>query len=239
MDFANEFFWVLMLVLYLVFQVIGARKKNRQIEQKRRKSSEPPERVGAPSGREPELDEALQEIRRALGFPDTRRESPRPIPPPLEEEVPQTTSPEPRRVERSPTVELPPRPRPAPEPPVRPTVSRPQPRPQPVRIPPKQGRVSTPQRESHARPSPPPVRTDAGGIYSMAEKKAFQNKYGLEEIDRPLSEAHPGTAPEGQAPTGVTAASHVVRRLKDASSAREAFLLKEILDRPRATRRLR
>lgn len=234
-----------MLILYLVFQVIGARKKNRQIEEKRRKSSESPEPVGATHQREPELDEALQEIRRALGFPDVQRETPRPIPPSQGAEMPTPTpkptpAPEPRTVERR-TTTVAPAPRPAPPPPAPPTVSRPQPRPEPVHLPSKPGRVSRPGRPSPVAKTPSAASAESGGgIYSTAEKRAFRSKYGLDEIDRPLSEDSPRTAADRASGAGEdTATSDLSRRLKDPSTAREAFLLKEILDRPRALRRLR
>ena len=239
MDFASEFFWVLMLVLYLVFQVIGARKKNRQIEQKRRKSSEPPEPVGATREREPELDEALQEIRRALGFPDRQREAPRPIPPSREEQRPEeapvpvppaarapTTTGEPHPATRTPSV-----------PPSRPPVSQPQVQSKATPVPSKPSRVPSPRREPRLEQIPSPTRMESGGgIYSSAEKKAFRSKYGLSEIDRPLPRADSETKREAQP---ALAASRIVRRLKEASAAREAFLLKEILDRPRSERPLR
>lgn len=85
MDFGEELFWVALLIIYFFFQVLGGRKKQQQ-QQKRRQPADGAERQPAPPQREPELDDALKEIRRALGFPD---EEPEPEPAAAEVPAPQ------------------------------------------------------------------------------------------------------------------------------------------------------
>ncbi len=76
-------FWLVVIVVYLIFQIRGAAKKQKQ---RRQTPTAPlPEADMEPRlpSQEPTLDDALREIRLALGM-ETREEAPPPAPTPMD-----------------------------------------------------------------------------------------------------------------------------------------------------------
>lgn len=259
MDFGSELFWVVLLILYLVFQVLGARKK--QQHKKQRPELRRPQQESSAPDRQDDLDEALREIRRALGFPDERSAEPseetkqpseagdwttgadeayaapgaetsappeKPSPAPREAHIPsrpKTDTPAPAEARYPATTVDESRDR-------RMTVERPSTRKQLPGIPPAVPTTRTTRQ-------PPERGRDATsrGIYSAEERAELLGGSSLEMLDRPTPEALSQTEVP---PT--SAGSHlpgVVEGLRDPASARQAFVMKEILDKPRAFRRLR
>lgn len=228
MDFGGELFWVVMLIFYIVFQVLGARKK-KQEHQKRRPRGPQEEPASRELDRSTELDEALGEIRRALGYPEERREEPvdlpgRPVEKPLGE---LSARDEPSRM----------------PPPRRKPLEGRSLRNEPSRIPP-------PARRDAPKPRPVGRRTamPGGSIYTADEKAAIGHQDAFEKLDatQPSLPSLPSRKSPLPAVTlsddETTAASRlpdIVKRLQTPSSAREAVLIKEIFDPPRALRRLR
>lgn len=83
--------YVAFLVIYLIFQVLGAKNKQK------RKAQQQPDALALPPGTqatpEPTLDDALREIRRALGMEMPAPEPiPPPAPPPTQEPAPYVPS---------------------------------------------------------------------------------------------------------------------------------------------------
>lgn len=264
MDFGGELFWVLMLIFYLVFQVLGARKKTQE-KRKRRPMGLPEGPPARETHEATELDEALSEIRRALGYRDERRAEPapaeaptQPVEKPLEE---LSARAEPSRMppaQREPAGGGSIRSQPSRIPPPRrePLKGR-SVRDEPTRMPPRreplEGRSlrNEPTRIPPTRREPSASRhvkrrtaVPGGSIYAADEKAAF----GAQDLFEKLDETRPSLA-AAETPrrslVGIAQSEekkesrlpHLVKRLQSPSSAREAVLMKEILDRPRALRR--
>lgn len=232
----DEFFWVIMLVLYLIFQVLGGRRKKQKKRARQRQAAQTRDRATQTSSpartepgtrtpaRSPELDEALLEIRRALGFPVESR-----TPEPAGAEAPTS------REEASPAAE----PvsedhgfdfRPAGEfegapPPLRRQTIPPRPKPvsRPILKPsrfPEMGRLSVTSPRS-----------------TMTEGLRVSRDVGEQTVTPPAEVVDVYSSRPTQA-KGVSA-DLVRRHLKSSQSLREAFVLKEIFDAPRSKRPLR
>lgn len=95
----ESLFWVLIAVIYFVLQLLGARKKAPQP-----RTPQPMETDGGDGTSSPEvtMDDALRELREALGFP-TAEPKPRPTP----ETVRQPSPTPPKRETRRPAQPLP------------------------------------------------------------------------------------------------------------------------------------
>lgn len=247
MDFGGELFWVAMLIFYLVFQVLGARKK--QQEHKKRRPTGPMTEGGATSAeprQENELDEALSEIRRALGYPDQGREEPAPV---------ETD----RRPVEKPLEGLSARDEPSRFPPPRrePLEGRSL-RNEPSRIPPQREPLESRSLRDEASRIPPPSRKASrpgrverrtpmygGSIYAADEGGTFSREEAFEKVDTKQASASLPSGPKGALPATAsldaekTSLPHLVKRLQTPSFAREAILLKEIFGPPRAMRRRR
>lgn len=217
----GEYLWVILLVLYLIFQVLGGRKKKKTT---RRPDVTGQPRPDAPKARRPEtlrqtrsrdaeLDDALHEIRRALGFPDagdqprdrvpeveaqpetppvTRREPHEPQPLSVESEVPQ----------QRPTT-------------LTPSLERPVSIPKPTVAQRGIGASST-ELQSDQEQFPGRLRRPSPAL------KPIKDIRGIEAIQ-----------PATKGPKDIR------KRLQSPQSLREAFLIKEVLDHPRSKRPLR
>lgn len=215
----GEYFWVVLLVFYLIFQILGGRKKQKQ----RRPSDAPKQRTtDAPDTRprpaskrkprDPELDEALHEIRRALGFPEPTEQVPAPAPAPEtesreERELEVTTAPSTGEqyvdVDRSPPETRIPTPRTA-------------------ELPAKQ---TAPKGVGGGIRRPTKITTpdrDRGSETGSDARSRLKARESLEVAKRPPSQRMDS--------------AFVRKRLSRADSLREVFLLKEVLDRPRSIR---
>ena len=236
----GEYFWVIMLVLYLIFQVLGGRKKKKR--QRRpdavgRKSSEAvgrgsPELAGEipaeeaarsrsrgsdatdeepTSGRgkrDPELDDALREIRRALGFPEADV-------PPRPERRPEVIRETPEEAEQDtgwPTIE-----------------------PSTASRPPTQPRSGAPERPKFARPIPssPPTDQRRG---TGAELERSVGRRGSRRGESIPTAPIPASASVDSARPRDIGLSALKKRLHAPETLREAFVIKEILDPPRSKR---
>ncbi len=230
MNIDGEFFWVVLLVLYLIFQVLSGRKKKKTQQRRpeaadRRRSDAPPRRrpqtAAESPGRGTELDEALQEIRRALGFPDERDQGET-----RDAEVPTRHDREDEeqreavfRTAEKPVVEG------RYESGIDTTTVRERPRPKTTRPLPKP--ATTPSRlpERPAPKSPPTfARGDVPGavLESRIAKKSIVDRRG-ERLPREIGQSSLGRSVRESA---------LKARLRHPQSLREAILLKEILDPP-------
>lgn len=222
----DEYFWVIMLVLYLIFQVLGGRKKKKQA---RRPDATAPQRSDAPGRQRPEtlgqtrtrdaeLDDALHEIRRALGFPDAGG-PPHGSEPEIEMQVeapPETIrQPEHRTVDSERLHQQPP-----PPPLARRSMERPTPVPQSAGIP---------------NPVTSPPGVGGSDVGSQPDQ---------ERISRRLRKSIPalkaGRSKDIQEiPPVKSRLSDIQKRLSNPQTFQEAFLIKEILDLPRSKRPMR
>lgn len=215
----GEYFWVVLLVFYLIFQILGGRKKQKQRRRpdaaKQRRADAPgtrPRPTAKHKPRDPELDDALQEIRRALGFPEPTEHVPAPAPEAesregRELEVSTAPSAAEHRVDvdRSPLASKP-------------------------------TSLTTERPAEHTAPAgmdggirrvtkiTMPGR-DRGSDTGSDARSRLKSRESLEVAKRPSSQRMDS--------------AFVRKRLSRANSLREVFLLKEVLDRPRSIRRHR
>lgn len=262
MDFGEEYFWVVMLIFYLVFQVLGARKK-KQKHQRRQQPGPHQETASKEPRQGSELDEALSEIRRALGYPDAQREEPETVTPPAQTAgSPPTTADSSRQTARSSrqtagsarqtassarqtassarqTASA-----------SRQTASPPAERPlEPRSVRDIPSRIPPPVRREPTKPPRVDRRTAApgGSIYAADTSSSALGREDLfEKFDKkrtppaPLADRKsPITAVASQEIASPSRLPNLVKRLQTPSTAREAVLMKEILDPPRAMRRRR
>jgi hypothetical protein len=218
----GEYLWVILLVLYLIFQVLGGRKKKKTTKrpdvtgQPRPDAPEArrPETLMQTRSRDAELDDALHEIRRALGFPD-------------EGDQPH---------ERVPEVEAHPE---------TPPVTRREPHePQPLSVDSErpQQRPTTPT-VSRERPVSIPKATVVARRGIGGSSTEFQSDQ--EQFPGRLRKPSPALKPIKDI-RGIQAAQPATKGLKDIrkrlnspQSLRESFLIKEVLDQPRSKRPMR
>lgn len=225
MDF-ETLFTLALILLYVVAQAISGR--NRMREQKQPQRQKQPGRTGSPTAepqvrRQPEaesneLEDALREISEALGMPmpshepEVRREpKPRPTPAGERTQVPARQVPVPKKV------------KPAPIPKSRLEKS------DPREI--AAGRIE--DAFEQRRPfEAEPLRKPA-----FAEER-FESLGTSTEYRTPVAAPKPVKRSEAATlASRSTGHAGLIRRLRSASAAREAFVMQEILGKPRALRR--
>ncbi len=210
--------WIALIVFYFLLRSVGGSKGKRPT-----RSPQPAGRSGQ-AGSDDELDSALDEIRRALGFPDQaaedagEREAAEPVrePRPAQRQSPTRTGDRPR-------VSKPARHRPEPRPRTRPAARRRSASDPVAGLP----GGSQPAVGDAIVPDLPSLRS------SFAEEEAFEKvgRHPHRTTRHDLRVANPYESPQKKKLPGV------LRTLGRRSSLREAFLLKEILDRPVSMRR--
>lgn len=217
----GEYLWVILLVIYLIFQVLGGKKKKKTTKRPdptRRPSPDAsgerrPETLRQTRSRDAELDDALLEIRRALGFPDAAEQPHEPAP---EVEAQRESPPVAKR---------------EPEEPHPVTVDSGRPKQMPT--------TPTPPRE---RPfSIPKPTVPQGGIGGSITASSMDRERTSDRLRKPSPALKPDKKIHAvqAVRTEPSRSKQIRKRLHSGPSLREAFLLKEVLDHPRSKRPLR
>ncbi len=212
------FFYIVVFVIWILFQVLGGKKKKKKRPVTGTTAQPLPgatPRPAAAPGAEPTLEDALREIRQALGM-----------------EVPTQAAPPPRQAAPPPLPS--PRPEPRPKP-------RPKAKPRPVRhhgpelaetAPKKSWSSEFKAHETHFADS------------DFEEFTGEGDRFGKPRLQKtpphPAAQKPPVQQPSvefKQPESKSVSRSTVMKQLNDPKAAREAFILSEILGSPRAHRR--